>query len=60
MENRALALVPAVPKNEDKSMHKFNHPQIARLLCPHKKLNNFDLNPERFACHVNHVFTNML
>ena len=60
MENRALALVPVVPKIKDKSMRGFNHPQIARLLCPCKKLDDFDLDPERFACHMNRVFTNTL
>ncbi|KAI6032444.1 hypothetical protein EDC04DRAFT_2571995, partial [Pisolithus marmoratus] len=37
---------PPIGKGEDKTTHGFNHPQIARLLCPWKKLESFDEDPD--------------
>lgn len=37
---------PPIPKTEDKSNQGFNHPQLARLLCPRKKVEMFDRNPD--------------
>ncbi|KAF8443782.1 hypothetical protein L210DRAFT_3643378 [Boletus edulis BED1] len=39
-------LEPSIAKLEDKSMHGFNHPEIARMLCPRKKLDVFDEDPD--------------
>ncbi|KAI5990727.1 hypothetical protein EDD15DRAFT_2129364, partial [Pisolithus albus] len=36
--NETSALIPPLLKSEDKSDRGFSHPQIARLLCPRKKL----------------------
>ena len=60
MQDKDQALVPSIPKTEDKSSRGFNHPQIARLLCPCKRLSEFDADPERFVCHVNNTVTNTL
>lgn len=40
--NTTFTLDPPLLKGEDKSDRGFNHPQIARLLCPRKKLHLFD------------------
>ncbi|KAI5980896.1 hypothetical protein EDD15DRAFT_2380723 [Pisolithus albus] len=40
--NTTFTLDPPLSKGEDKSDRGFNHPQIARLLCPRKKLHLFD------------------
>ncbi|KAI6011577.1 hypothetical protein EDC04DRAFT_2958738 [Pisolithus marmoratus] len=40
--NTTSVLDPPLSKGEDKSDRRFNHPQIAQLLCPHKKLHLFD------------------
>ncbi|KAG2133216.1 uncharacterized protein EDB93DRAFT_1308741 [Suillus bovinus] len=46
MYSKADALDPPVPEIEDKSMRGLNHPQLARLLCPRKKLDWFDEGPD--------------
>ncbi|KAG1762854.1 hypothetical protein EV702DRAFT_983312, partial [Suillus placidus] len=38
MYGKADALDPPIPEVEDKSMCGLNHPQLAQLLCPQKKL----------------------
>ncbi|KAL4072069.1 hypothetical protein J3A83DRAFT_4400579 [Scleroderma citrinum] len=38
--------VPPIPKTEDKLMCRFNHPDIAHILCPHKKLNSLEEDPD--------------
>jgi len=43
--NRA-PLDPPIGKKEDKSDRGFNHPQIAWMLCPCKKLVSFDEDPD--------------
>ena len=60
MQDKDQALVPSIPKTEDKSSRGFNHPQIARILCPRKRLSEFNTDPERFVCHVNNTVTNTL
>ena len=40
------ALVPAIGDGEYKSMHGIFHPQLARLMCPHQDVEEFDENPE--------------
>ncbi|KIN96367.1 hypothetical protein M404DRAFT_33349 [Pisolithus tinctorius Marx 270] len=40
-----FALNPLLLKGEDKSDRGFNHPQLAELLCPHKKLDLFKKDP---------------
>ncbi|KAH0826335.1 hypothetical protein J3R83DRAFT_5288 [Lanmaoa asiatica] len=40
------SLEPSITKLEDKLMCGFNHPQIARMLCPRKKLDVFDEDPD--------------
>ncbi|KAI6116785.1 hypothetical protein EDD16DRAFT_1727213 [Pisolithus croceorrhizus] len=40
------AFNPLIGKGEDKTTRGFNHPQIARLLCPRKKLDSFDEDPD--------------
>ncbi|KAI6032400.1 hypothetical protein EDC04DRAFT_2898218 [Pisolithus marmoratus] len=37
---------PPIGKGEDKTTCGFNHPQIAHLLCPWKKLESFDEDPD--------------
>ncbi|KAL4069898.1 hypothetical protein V8B97DRAFT_2024256 [Scleroderma yunnanense] len=37
---------PPIPKTEDKLMHGFNHPDIACVLCPHKKLDSLEEDPD--------------
>ena len=37
---------PPIPKSEDKSNRGFNHPQLARMLCPLQKLESFDEDPD--------------
>lgn len=46
MYSKADALDPPIPEIEDKSMRGLNHPQLARLLCPRKKLDWFDEDPD--------------
>ena len=60
MQDKDQALVPVIPKTDDKSLRGFNHHQIARLLCPGKKLSDFDMDPKRFAYIINNTVTNML
>lgn len=43
------SLEPSITKSEDKSMRGFNHPQIARMLCPRKKLDVFDEDPDTYV-----------
>jgi hypothetical protein len=43
------SLEPSIAKSEDKSMRGFNHPQIARMLCPQKKLDVFDEDPDTYV-----------
>ncbi|KAI5992518.1 hypothetical protein EDD15DRAFT_2368291 [Pisolithus albus] len=40
------AFDPPIGKGEDKMTRRFNHPQIACLLCPRKKLDSFDEDHE--------------
>ncbi|KAG8215130.1 hypothetical protein J3R82DRAFT_8592, partial [Butyriboletus roseoflavus] len=40
------SLNPPVSNGLNKSDHEFNHPQIAHLLCPHKKLDVFNEDPD--------------
>ena len=42
-------LVPPINKKADKSDRGFNHPQIARMLCPRNTLDAFDLNPDKYV-----------
>ncbi|KAG8220348.1 hypothetical protein J3R82DRAFT_3443, partial [Butyriboletus roseoflavus] len=42
-------LDPPISKKEDKSDRGFNHPQIARMLCPCKKLDVFDEDPDMYV-----------
>lgn len=49
MYSKDDALDPPVPEVEDKSMRGLNHPQLARLLCPRKKLDWFDEDPDGYA-----------
>jgi hypothetical protein len=49
MYSKADALDPPIPEIEDKSMRGLNHPQLARLLCPRKKLDWFDEDPDSYA-----------
>ncbi|KAG1747948.1 uncharacterized protein EDB91DRAFT_1079626 [Suillus paluster] len=46
MYSKANTLDLPIPEVEDKSMHGLNHPQLARLLCPWKKLDWFDEDPD--------------
>jgi len=46
-------LLPPISMTEDKSMRGFNHPQLARLLCPVKYLGDFDMDPSGFREQVN-------
>lgn len=43
----AEALIPPIPKGKFKSDRGFNHPVIARMLCPMARLNDYDANPKR-------------
>ena len=43
------SLEPSIAKSEDKSMRGFNHPQIMRMLCPWKKLDVFDEDPDMYV-----------
>jgi hypothetical protein len=38
-------LTPPIPKSKMKSDRGFNHPVIARMLCPRAVLNEFDEDP---------------
>ena len=49
MYSKADVPDPPVPEVEDKLMRGLNHPQLSRLLCPRKKLDWFDEDPERYA-----------
>ncbi|KAG1734273.1 uncharacterized protein EDB91DRAFT_1057000, partial [Suillus paluster] len=49
MYSKADALDPPIPEVKDKSMRGLNHPQLARLLCPRKKLDWFDDDPDSYA-----------
>ncbi|KAG0693367.1 hypothetical protein DFH29DRAFT_816386, partial [Suillus ampliporus] len=49
MYSKADALDPPIPEVEDKSMCGLNHPQLACLLCPWKKLDWFDDDPDSYA-----------
>jgi len=60
MQDKDQVLVPVIPKTDNKSLQGFNHHQIARLLCPGKKLSNFNTDPKRFAYIINNAVTNML
>ena len=40
------ALDPPIPEVEDKSMRGIAHPQLARWLCPHNRLDIFDHDPD--------------
>ncbi|KIJ07353.1 hypothetical protein PAXINDRAFT_158444 [Paxillus involutus ATCC 200175] len=44
MESETIA--PKISKGESKANRGFNHPQIARALCPRKRLEDFDTDPE--------------
>ncbi|KAG1842080.1 hypothetical protein F4604DRAFT_1939083 [Suillus subluteus] len=46
MYSKEHALDPLIPEVEDKSMCGLNHPKLAHLLCPHKKLEWFDEDPD--------------
>ncbi|KAG1728839.1 uncharacterized protein EDB91DRAFT_1021024, partial [Suillus paluster] len=46
MYSKADALDLPIPEVEDKSMRGLNHLQLARLLCPQKKLDWFDKDPD--------------
>ena len=43
------ALEPPIGKKVDKSDRGFNHVQLARMLCPHKKLIAFDKDPDVYV-----------
>lgn len=43
---KLFALDPPLPKTEDKSKRGFFHPGLAKLLCPQKKRQTFDEDPE--------------
>ncbi|KAL4073346.1 hypothetical protein V8B97DRAFT_2006005 [Scleroderma yunnanense] len=40
------AFKPSIPKTKDKSMCRFNHPQVTHLLCPWKKLGALKEDPD--------------
>jgi len=42
-------LMLAIPIIEDKSRHRFNHPQLAVLLCPVTCLDKFKDNPDEYV-----------
>lgn len=42
-------LNPPISKKEVKSDRGFNHPQLAWMLCPRKKLVSFDEDPETYV-----------
>ncbi|KAH0826996.1 hypothetical protein J3R83DRAFT_4658 [Lanmaoa asiatica] len=48
MFSRSDALDPPIPEVADKSMRGIFHPQLARFLCPARKLDRFDDNPELY------------
>jgi hypothetical protein len=43
---RQEACFPPITNEKSKSNRGFNHPMIARLLCPRKLLDQYDMNPE--------------
>ncbi|KAI9570726.1 hypothetical protein HD554DRAFT_2037207 [Boletus coccyginus] len=43
--NMSEALAPSITDSEDKSMHGVFHPQLARLMCPHWDVEEFDADP---------------
>ncbi|KAG1747759.1 uncharacterized protein EDB91DRAFT_1016905, partial [Suillus paluster] len=49
MYSKADALDPPIPEIEDKSTCGLNHPQLACLLCPRKKLVWFDEDPDSYV-----------
>jgi hypothetical protein len=49
MYSKSDALDLPIPEIEDKSMCGLNHPQLAHLLCPQKKLDWFDEVPDSHA-----------
>ncbi|KAI6154801.1 hypothetical protein BKA82DRAFT_23215 [Pisolithus tinctorius] len=47
------ALMPSIPPTDtSKSLRSFHHPQLARLLCPHKYISEFDQNPNQYIDRV--------
>ncbi|KAA1471035.1 hypothetical protein DENSPDRAFT_836974 [Dentipellis sp. KUC8613] len=46
------ALIPPIPKQATKADRGFNHPMLARLLCPRKLLEQFDEDPNKFIASV--------
>jgi hypothetical protein len=38
--------IPPITNEKSKSDRGFNHPMIARLLCPRKLLDQYDMDPE--------------
>jgi hypothetical protein len=49
MYSKADALDMPIPEIEDKSMCVLNHPQLVCLLCPQKKLDWFNEDPDSYA-----------
>lgn len=56
MHNNAYALDPAIPEVEDKSMRGIYHPQLARLLCPRRDLEEFDEDPDWYVTGMVQMF----
>ena len=46
---------PPLGKGQDKSGRGFNHPEIAHQLCPCKKLDIFDEDPDWYVDILTHV-----
>ncbi|KAL4065586.1 hypothetical protein V8B97DRAFT_1919726 [Scleroderma yunnanense] len=46
MTEQSQVFAPPIPKTEDKSMCRFNHPDIVYILCPHKKLDSLEEDPD--------------
>lgn len=49
MFSKSDALDPPIPEVADKSMRGIFHPQLARFLCPARKLDQFDDDPELYV-----------
>lgn len=49
-------LEPHIPPHADKGSHRgFQHPDLARLLCPMRMLSEFDANPAEYFFHNMHM-----
>lgn len=47
--NKPDALGPPIPEVEDKSMCSIFYPQLARLLCPRRDLDEYNRNPKWYV-----------